>query len=246
MANILLTGSAGAIGRRIGPELIQAGHAVRGYDLFPTEWAEDAVTADLTDREAMAEALLGIDTVIHLAANPFGKTPFADLLQPNYVGPRQLVELAAGQGTLRRLVLASTIQVYRGHKGLPHEQRAQHGGMEDVAPTNDYALSKVWLEHLGEWAAREYGWSVLAVRIGWFVRNDKEHAALAEATQAHGWYLSHGDTRRFFRAAVEADYAGFHVVNAVSNPPPGGANCSPQPASDTLGWTPKDRFEPGH
>lgn len=242
MAHILLTGSAGAIGRRIGPHLLEAGHTVRGYDRSPTEWVEDAVTADLTDHAAMAGALDGIDTVIHLAANPLGKTPFSELVQPNYVGPRQLVELAAEAGSLQRLILASTIQVYNGHKDLPQAQRAELGGMEDVAPANDYGLSKVWLEHLGEWSARRYGWSVLAVRIGWFVRDDDERAALAAKPRTHGWYFSPDDARSFFHAAVEADYSGFRVVNAVSKPPPGRANCSLRPAADTLGWHPRDAW----
>lgn len=248
MACILLTGSAGAIGRCIGPDLVSAGHTVRGFDRASTGWAEDAVVGDLgnvADRGAMAEALAGIDTVIHLAANPLGRTPFSELLGPNYVGSRRLIELAAEAGAVRRLILASTIQVYSGQRDQPEGVKAGLGGMEDVAPTNDYALSKVWLEHLGEWAARRYGWAVLAVRIGWFVRNDQERAALAASPTGPGWFLSHGDTRGFFRAAVEADYTGFHVVNATSQPPPGGANCSLKPALDTLGWTPCDRFGPG-
>lgn len=244
MSSILLTGSAGAIGRRIGPHLIEAGHTVRGFDLVPTDWADDAVVGDLTDRRAVAEAIAGIDTVIHLAANPFSHTPFNDLIGPNYTAPRQLVELAAETGTMRRLILASTIQVYYGHRRLSPDAQAQLGGLEDVAPGNDYALSKVWLEHLGEWAARDHGFAVLAVRVGWFVRHAEEREALSSSPDAYGWFLSHDDARRFFRAAVEAEYTGFHVVNATSQPAPGKARCSLQPALDTLGWSPEDTFDP--
>ncbi|MEM6392812.1 MAG: NAD(P)-dependent oxidoreductase [Planctomycetota bacterium] len=244
MAHILLTGSAGSIGRCIGPSLIETGHTVRGYDRQPTPWTEDALVADLTDRGAMADALRGIDTVVHLAANPSGRASFDELLQPNYIGPRQLVELAAEAGTPQRLILASTIQVYGGAADLPQEQRARLGRPEDAVPNNDYALSKVWLERLGEWSARRHGWSVLAVRIGWFLRDPKESRSLDAKPSAHAWYFSHEDARTFFRAAVEADYAGFHVVNATSQPKPGRANCSLQPAADTLGWAPQSVFEP--
>lgn len=147
---VLVTGAAGAVGRVIGPALIHAGHTVRAMDLQPTPWATDAIVGDGNDPDLWDQALQNVRVIVHLAAWAREGTDLTDLLGPNYVMPRRLVQRAAAARTVQRLILASTVQVYSGTR--PALDRAE--SLEDVAPTNDYALSKVWLEHLGEWSAR--------------------------------------------------------------------------------------------
>ena len=245
MNQVLLTGSAGSIGRIIGPTLIQAGHAVRGVDLQPTDWADDHRVGDLADPTLLRDALIGIDTVIHLAAIPYSRSPFDDLLEPNYVAPRRLVDAAAEAGTVRRLVLASTMQIYNGLATPPIDAVDQVRLREQVAPTNDYALSKVWLEHLGEWAARTHAWAVLAVRIGWFPRGKPEMDKIRASPGFQGIYFSHADTASFFQAAVESDFTSFQIVNAISRPAAEHSRCSLEPAASVLGWAPAHTWPDG-
>lgn len=198
---ILLTGSAGSIGRCVGPTLVERGHDVLGYDLLPTPTLAQAVVGDLTDRAALDRAMAGRDTLIHLAAYPHGHGDFlADMLQPNFVGLYQTFEAAKAAG-VKRIILASTMQVISGLTQRRDPDRPISVA-DGVAPTNHYALGKIWAEHYGEMVARREGTSVIAVRIAWFPRTTAEIERMrGRAEEAH---FSHDDTRRFFACAVEA------------------------------------------
>lgn len=81
MKSILITGGAGFIGQHLARKLLTAGHTVRILDAFhPQIHGEhgdlaadlqsqvDLIRADIRDRNALVQALSGIDTVVHLAA----------------------------------------------------------------------------------------------------------------------------------------------------------------------------------
>ncbi len=65
---VLVTGSAGRIGRAVVAELQSRGRSVRGFDRVPTPGVADAIVGDLTDAAAVRRAVEGVGTVIHLAA----------------------------------------------------------------------------------------------------------------------------------------------------------------------------------
>src|SRR5580765_7312114 len=85
MANVLVTGSAGTVGRPLCDELRRRGHVVRAFDRAPTPDVADAPVGDVADAEAVRAAMRGIDAVVHLAAEPHDR-PFPELLGPNVVG----------------------------------------------------------------------------------------------------------------------------------------------------------------
>ena len=53
MSKVLVTGSAGCIGRAVVAELRRRGHEVRGLDLGPTPGLGDFVVGSITDRMAV-------------------------------------------------------------------------------------------------------------------------------------------------------------------------------------------------
>jgi len=67
---ILVTGSAGGVGRIVSRELTEAGHTVRGFDRIATPSVDDSLVGDILDSAAVLEAATGMDTLIHLAATP--------------------------------------------------------------------------------------------------------------------------------------------------------------------------------
>lgn len=70
---IFVTGGKGDLGRRVVPRLTAAGHVVVVGTRSPTDRTDDAteVRYDLDSDRSLAEALDGVDTIVHLASDPF-------------------------------------------------------------------------------------------------------------------------------------------------------------------------------
>src|SRR5580704_5146070 len=67
---VLVTGSAGRIGRAVVAELQARGRPVRGFDRVATPGLTECIVGDITDAVAVRRAVEGVGTVIHLAATP--------------------------------------------------------------------------------------------------------------------------------------------------------------------------------
>jgi nucleoside-diphosphate-sugar epimerase len=241
---VLVTGSSGAIGQPVCHYLQARGHQVRGFDRHRTPGLADFFQGDLTDREQVQAAVADMETVIHLAAYP-NDADFIDvLLEPNVRGLYHVCD-AARQAGVKRLVLASSIQVISGH--------GRREGMtirsEDGAkPTNHYALTKVWAETMGEMYARCYNLAVINVRIGWFPRNLHEAQRLAAAAPfGPNVFFSHNDAQRFFICCVEAAQPdpGQAVTVFAASQPQTFPRLDLEPARRILGYEPQDRWREG-
>ncbi|HEY1190095.1 MAG TPA: NAD(P)-dependent oxidoreductase [Gemmata sp.] len=248
---ILVTGSAGRIGRAVVAELLARGHAVVGYDLNATPGLppERSVQGTLTDPAALRRAAVGAGCIIHLAATPDdaryprGAAPddgdnfLSDLVPGNVIGPYQVLEAARVLG-IPRVVLASTGQVIDGHL---------RDGNVPVTPDSPprprylYACTKVFLEALGQVYAKEHGLEVLAVRLGWCPRAGQEEE-FRQSGIGPDVYLSPGDAGRFFAAAVEAPVLPPFAVVYASSRPVGTHMYDLSGSRELLGWEPRDRW----
>jgi dTDP-4-dehydrorhamnose reductase len=129
---LLVTGGAGTLGAalvRIAPS--------RGWDVRATWWqrspvgAADWVQADIRDPEAMQQAVVGVEAVVHTAYRQGGDEEWST----NVDGSDAVARAAAG----RRLVHISSDIVFDGTLGRYRE--------EDVpAPVNSYGRSKAEAE----------------------------------------------------------------------------------------------------
>ncbi len=240
---VLVTGSSGAVGGPVCRALREAGHVVRGFDRRASDHVDQMHTGDLVDRQAVNDAVAGVDAVIHLAAQP-DRADFIDgLLQPNVVGLFHVMDAARNNQTAR-VILASSVQVVSGLlRGPALPVRAADG----VAPVNHYALTKVWAEAMGEMYARCHEMSVIAVRVGWFPRNPREATRASRKSHFFPLYLSWRDTGRFFRCAVESEKPGrgeYAMLFAVSKSPDQPI-VDLAPARDWIGYEPVDQFPQG-
>jgi nucleoside-diphosphate-sugar epimerase len=174
-----------------------------------------------------------MDSVIHLAATPID-APLETLLGPNVLGVHAVLRAAREEGA-RRVVLASTIQTVGR---LARERRVTS---RDRAPSNNYALTKVWAEEMGTMARRVYGLEVVVARIAWMVRNAAEAERMGELG-FYDVYLSPGDAARFFRIAIEAPTIDEPVMFVAG--PESGERVDLEPAR-RLGFVPRDRFPEG-
>lgn len=235
---ILVTGSAGCIGRAAVAELRKT-HPVRGFDLRPCpDGLDDEIVADLTDRDALDRACRGVEAVVHLAAVPDVADFHEKLLGPNIVGVVNIFE-AARSNEVSRIVVASSGQVV-------------HGYPRDVVwtpellpePRNLYAATKVFAEAVGKVYAHTHGMSVIAARLGWVPRDQRHIDEFATDEWAHQVYLSPGDAGRFFRACVEAKDIPFEILYA-SSIPPRYTVMDIESARQRIGYEPRDTWPEG-
>jgi dTDP-L-rhamnose 4-epimerase len=123
---VLITGGAGFIGRQVARELLGRGHEVRVLDSMieqvhgDTERPEDLdpqvelIRADVRNGDAVTEALKGVDSVVHLAAEVgVGQSMYAveRYTSVNDVGTAVLFEKLI-DSPVRRVVTASSMSIY--------------------------------------------------------------------------------------------------------------------------------------
>lgn len=239
---VLVTGSTGAIGAPLAAHLRARGHHVRGFARRPSPGLLDYVEGDLDDREAVFRAVEGVDTIVHLGAYP-NPADFMDvLLHPNIIGLYYILESAVAHN-VKRVVLASTVQVISGHNFRDRPVHVSDG----PAPTNHYALSKAWAEVAGEMYARVNGLSVISARIGWFPRNTGECIRLASMVGGPDLFLSHDDANRFFERCVESEApsAGQSVILHAQSRPVNIARMDVGQAKEVIGYEPHDTWPEG-
>ncbi|MBM3214123.1 NAD(P)-dependent oxidoreductase [Candidatus Poribacteria bacterium] len=240
---ILVTGSAGALGRAASVALLQRGHWVRAFDRVASPHASEVRVGDLTDKDAVERSVEGVDTVVHLGATPDEADFIAELLPNNIVGLYRVCEAVRAEG-VQRLVLTSSGQVAWGSPKYG-EQGYEPIAVEDgIAPVNMYGITKVLAEAMGEMYSRCHGLSVVVVRPGWLPREPWHVAAMSRSRQAQAQYFSPGDVGRFFVRAVETPGIRIAVVNATSRPN-GPAVWDITTARELLGYEPEDTYPQG-
>ena len=104
MMRVLVTGSAGAVGRTVVRGLRDR-YLVRGLDREPTVELDDAVVGDLGDFDTVHAALAEVDAVVHLGGSSSGGHSWDVILHNNFIGTYNVLE-AAHQRGVRRVAIA--------------------------------------------------------------------------------------------------------------------------------------------
>jgi len=241
--SILVTGAAGAIGRIVCRALLDAGHRVTGFDRHPHPELEHQVLGELEHADPVWRAVRGHDCVIHLGACPNDASFLQTLLPSNIVGAWHVAEASAALG-VRRLILASSIQV---GVNLRSPGTHLHRVDEPPSPHSAYALTKCFIEDLGELFARRHKLSVLSARIGWLPRKAHQLEGKTHRPENRDLYFSHDDAARFFTAAAEAarPRAGEHAIVFAASRPVAVPRLDLEPARRLLGYAPRDTWPHG-
>ena len=129
----LVTGGAGLIGSHIADLLLAEGWRVRILDNLEAQthgggrptWVPEAaefVRASVCDRDALLQALQGVDTVFHQAAYGGYMPEMAKYVYTNSFGTAQLLETIRDESLpVRKVVVASSQAVYREGAGRCQE-----------------------------------------------------------------------------------------------------------------------------
>ncbi len=151
---VLITGVDGFTGQHLSRELIERGYRVFGTTHAPVgEGREGVYTVDICDRAELARIIRDVrpDFVAHLAAISFVAHGDADAIyRVNIVGTRNLLEGVSTSGyEPTSVLLASSANVYGNSSFEVIEETVP------LSPVNDYAVSKLAMEHMASlWADR--------------------------------------------------------------------------------------------
>ncbi len=151
MAQVLITGGAGNLGRGLAQVLHNRGHALRIFDLPRCDfswfhgWEKTTVVpGDILDEATVREAAAGADWVFHLAAilPPASEAERERTFRVNVGGTRSLVSACSSLRAAPCMVFASSVSVY-GDRSASEDLV---GPDTPVDPNDWYAESKAEAE----------------------------------------------------------------------------------------------------
>ncbi len=224
---VLITGVYGLVGGAIYKRLINSDNRYDVYGLSRRNKASDRVAdheriavpeekffqSDLSDLDVLVDAFKGVETVVHMAANPSGDADWESLEKVNIVGCHNVFE-AAHKAGVKRIVYASTIQVSSGYLRFQEPYRSIRNGdgerlIDEIPavtvdqpswPINLYAATKVFAESLGRvYSSYENGPSCIGIRIGWVASGDE----LPSKNSSH-LFCSQGDIAKLVECCIKA------------------------------------------
>ena len=160
-AQVLVTGASGRVGRSLVAHLAEAGYQVLAHDLNPVEHPAPVTTVPGGLADIDADLLTGVDSVVHLAAVQSWEDARAqEVMDANVMGTFHLLRAAVAAG-VRRVVFASSGEVYpeTAPQSMPIDEAHPR------CPTNHYGLSKVIGEEMISYYRRRYGLEAVILRL---------------------------------------------------------------------------------
>ena len=152
---VLVTGANGTVGTALAGQLGDREEYEFTYLDVEDHPDRETVVADVTDYEAIREAIDGHDAVIHLAASVDLSGDWGEILETNFIGAYNVFEAAAQTGVERLLFASSihTVGMYEIELAPelydPESPRPVVRHTDPVRPDSFYGLSKVFGEGLG-------------------------------------------------------------------------------------------------
>lgn len=210
---VLVTGAAGRIGSFCTETWLEEDR----YELVLTDVRSPQESydlpfhlVDLADFEAVRPLCDGIDTVVHLGADPSMQAKWESLLPNNLIATYNVFE-SAHQAGCRRVLFASSINAVMGY---PHEVQVQID--RPIRPINLYGATKVWGEGVASSYSTSTALSCLCLRFGWVV--DRNNPAINTNVQFLDSTSTLQDMAQFITKAIEApDSLKYGVFHGLSN-----------------------------
>lgn len=173
--SVLVTGAGGFIGSHLVERLVHDGYQVRAFVRYngrddrghldriePQVLQEVEVhRGDLKDPEAVRRAVQGQNWVMHLGALiaiPYSYQNPLDVVQVNVNGTAHVLDACRASGTLERVVLTSTSEVYGTARYVPIDEAHPLQGQ------SPYAATKIASDTLGLSYQRSFGLPVAVLR----------------------------------------------------------------------------------
>ncbi|MCF7837629.1 MAG: NAD(P)-dependent oxidoreductase [Candidatus Marinimicrobia bacterium] len=209
---VLVTGASG----RIGASFSESAHdryrlrllVHREEHLAAVARHGEAVLGELSDPSSIYPAFAGVDTVLHLAADPSPQAGWDSLHSNNIVATYNTFRAAVEAGC-RRVIFASSIHAVSGYP-----EGYQVHGDDPVNPGDLYGVSKCFGEALARLVAEQAGVSAIVIRIGAF--QPREEAKRGERLDMMNAFVSHRDLNQLFQRAIDDERILFAILHGLS------------------------------
>jgi nucleoside-diphosphate-sugar epimerase len=191
---VLVTGSAGQLGREILRQLAGRHEAV-GVDVLPGGSTD--VVASVADREAMFALAQGVEAIIHTASLHAPHVPLRskqEFVETNVTGTLHLLEAAVAARTCR-FVYTSTTSLY-GYALVPTDRAVWVTEELAPRPRDIYDITKRAAEDLCRHVAEAQGLPTICLRTARFYAEEPERVAI----------------HRLYRGGDVRDMAAAHVL----------------------------------
>ncbi len=247
---VLVTGSAGIVGRVAVSRLARAGHEVIGTDVVapsrPPSGQAGFILADLTDAGDAYAVIVGFDAVVHTAAIPrAGAHPGHTVFATNLMATYNCLEAALRSGVARLVYFSS--EAAAGHFFAEREFGPQFLPVDEshpLLPEDPYALSKVFGEQMMDAAVRRSSMAVISIRpssVMWegnaeaYFGPQLRDPAAHPSANVHS-YIDVYDLGDAVVAAVASDAPGHEIVY-VASPDNVGGHDFVDLVQNAYGWT---------
>jgi UDP-glucose 4-epimerase len=230
MAKVLLTGSAGGVGRATRPVLEAAGWTVEPFDLANGD--------DLRDEAAVLAAVEGCSAVVHAGAiaNDSAGAP-ADIVATNVLGTWHVLQ-AAEAHAVSRVVYFSSAQVFGCAEGEGTPLYLPIDDDHPVRAARPYGMSKRLAEDMcAAWTSRT-GIPTFVLRPV-MILSEEAVPEWAEAEAELGAFVHVDDVANAVRLALSARVDG-HVRMTLCGP----GRFDTSAARRALGWEPSRGWPP--
>ncbi|WP_435159648.1 NAD-dependent glucose-6-phosphate dehydrogenase Azf [Haladaptatus sp. DFWS20] len=238
---VLLTGAEGRVGSAILGNL-ESKYDWRLLDREPPaeESSNDFFVADITDYDAVYEAVDGAGAIIHLAGDPRPEAPWNSVLSNNIDGTHNILQAAVDSGSVEKFIFASSNHAVGNYETeqrkpdlyRPHDE-FRLDGTELPRPSNLYGVSKATGEVLGRYYNDEFDLSVANVRIGNLTKGHPPK----NYERGQAMWLSYRDCAHLFDCCLQADY-DYEIVYGISDNDR--KYYSIERAREVLGYDPQD------
>lgn len=222
---VLVTGASGLIGQlvinRLGDRYAFSGLSRRPLAGIPY------TQASITDGEAVRAACAGVDLVLHLAAETQDYDDWDKVVETTMGGTLNVFR-AAQEAGVKRVVFASAGSTMLGYQFDPASTYAQLADnklqrmpadarmimhTDPARPADFYSVGKLFGEHLGRLFSDKYGMSVLVIRVGAVLPDDRP-----TIVRELPGYLSHRDLVSIIDKTLSAPMTlRYDIFHAVSN-----------------------------
>src|SRR4051812_12245690 len=236
---VLVTGAAGNIGSYF------AQHSADRYDLrLMIRGDEDPddveairkfgeiVTGDISNLDDMKRLCVGVDTIVHMAANPSPSATWDSVRDVNITGTYNTFAAAKACGC-RRVIYASSIHAVSGY---PADYQVHTS--EPANPGDLYGVSKCFGEALARYMAEQEGVSAICLRIGAF--QPLEAARSQDSINMADAWISRRDCNQLIERCIDVEELKFAIFHGLSDNRFKRLDITD--ARELLGYAPEDDF----